>query len=212
MSTEKRDFDKAAATWDEVPRRVKLAGDIARAITENVALNAQMDILDFGCGTGLLGLRLQPLVRSVTGVDSSQGMLDALKAKVQELNLENVKTQHLDMDGGGTLEGTFHLVVSGMTLHHVKDIDSLLVQFHKVTAPSGYVCVADLDPDGGQFHENNDGVFHLGFERAKLRKAFVDAGFEDVRDLTAAEVEKPNPNGGMRSFSVFLLVGRKRSR
>ena len=58
--------------------RVKLATDVAGAVSAEVRLAADMDVLDFGCGTGLLALQLQPYVRSITGVDSSQGMLDVL--------------------------------------------------------------------------------------------------------------------------------------
>jgi len=45
---------------------------------------------------------------------------------------------------------------------------------------------------------------------ASLRKAYEDAGVEDVRDMTAAETMKPNPSGAMRRFTVFLLTGRRR--
>jgi hypothetical protein len=69
MSTEKRDFDEAAPTWDQEPRRLKLASDVARAIIEAAQPSREMDVLDFGCGTGLLTLQLQPLVRSITGID-----------------------------------------------------------------------------------------------------------------------------------------------
>ena len=34
-----------------------------------------MDALDFGCGTGLVTLKLQPFIHSITGVDGSQGMI-----------------------------------------------------------------------------------------------------------------------------------------
>ena len=70
---------------------------------------------------------------------------------------------------------------------------------------------ADLDPDDGQFHGENDTVFHWGFDRAALRRIFIEAGFGDIQDRTAASVLKPIPDGGMRSFSVFLMTGRKRS-
>ena len=82
MNTEKRDFDKEAASWDENPARVKVVKDIFEAIVRQVTITSDMDVLDFGCGTGLLSLQLQPFVRSVTGMDSSQGMLDVLKQKV----------------------------------------------------------------------------------------------------------------------------------
>jgi len=209
MNIEKRDFDKEASTWDEVPARVKLANDIVAAISDEIVLTSNMDVLDFGCGTGLLTLRLQPVVHSITGVDSSQGMINVLKAKIDKQNLPNVRTQYLDNGEGDIPEGNYDLIVSGMTLHHVKEIRSLIDRFYRIIAPSGYLCIADLDLDDGRFHDNNDGIFHFGFDRAELRRYFMDAGFDDVRDRTAAEVMKPVSDGGVRPFTVFLMTGRK---
>lgn len=211
MNTEKRDFDKVAASWDENPLRVKLANDITHAISEQIVLTPEMDIMDFGSGTGLLALRLQPLVRSVTGIDSSQGMLDIFNAKIAKLKPNKVKTVLVDPDKGDLLTGNYDLVLSNMTLHHIKDIESLFAQFYKVTTPGGLLCIADLDLDEGQFHEDNTGVFHFGFDRPTLHKVFTEAGFDDVWNMTAAEVVKPRINGEMRRFSVFLMIGRKRS-
>jgi ubiquinone/menaquinone biosynthesis C-methylase UbiE len=209
MTTAKRDFDKAAPTWDQEPRRVKLANDVARAITEATRPSREMDVLDFGCGTGLLTLQLQPLVRSITGMDSSQGMLDVLNAKVKAQHLANVKTRCLDLDKGDKLEGAYDLVVSSMTLHHIRDIAPLLWQLYGVMRPAGHLCIADLDPDGGQFHSNNEGVFHNGFPEAELRQAFAEAGLTDVRYRAAAKVPKPVAGGTERVFTIFLMTGRR---
>ena len=209
MNIERRDFDKEATTWDEVPARVKLANDIAAAILNENLLTSNMDVLDFGCGTGLLTLKLQSVVHSITGVDSSRGMIDVLKAKIDKQNLPNVRTQYLDTEKDNILEGTYHLIVSGMTLHHVKEIRPLLDQFYKILTSSGYLCIADLDLDDGQFHSNNDGIFHFGFDRALLRRDFMEAGFVDIRDRTAAELMKPVADVGVRPFTVFLMTGRK---
>jgi ubiquinone/menaquinone biosynthesis C-methylase UbiE len=208
MKSEIRDFDKEAASWDEDPRRVSLANDIADAVSSEVVLTSDMDVLDFGCGTGLVTLRLQPFVRSVTCVDNSKGMLDVLGAKIERQGIANIKIRYADIGRGDALEGNYHLIVSSMTFHHIKEIGPLLDQFYKISAPGGYLCVADLDPDEGRFHENNEGVYHFGFERATLRDAFNSAGFMDVRDRTASEIIKPVP-GGERRFSIFLMTGRK---
>jgi ubiquinone/menaquinone biosynthesis C-methylase UbiE len=209
MSTEKRNFDAEAASWDEHPARVKLAGDIARAIEERHIVTSDMDALDFGCGTGLLTLRLQPSVRSITGVDSSQGMLDVLQAKIGRLKLDNVRTQWVDLDRGDRLEGRYNLVASSMTLHHIRDTRSLFERFHSVLTPGGFLCVADLDSEGGRFHEDNTGVFHFGFDRSALRQELMDAGFDEVVHTTAAKVVKPASDGQMRRFTIFLLTARK---
>ena len=210
MNTKKRDFDKEATTWDEHPARIKLAKDIASALSRQIALTSEMDLLDFGCGTGLLAMQLQPLVRSVTGMDSSEGMLDIFKKKIAKLNLNNISTSLVDLDKGDTLAGNYALVVSNMTLHHIKEIKPLFDQFYEIITPGGYLCIADLDLDEGQFHEDNTGVFHYGFDRGALQKIFTDAGFDPVRDIDAAEVIKPVKSGDMRTFSIFLMTGRKR--
>ena len=209
MSTEPRDFNKEAAVWDENPGRVKLAADIAAAMGARLELNPALDVLDFGCGTGLLSLPWAPRVSSLTGADSSPGMLEVFAAKAARMGLTNVRTQYIDLEEGEELAGHYDRIVSSMTLHHIRKIAPLLAQFHRVLAPGGRLCLADLDTEDGQFHGDNRGVFHLGFDRAVLRRDLAAAGFTDVRDATAAEVAKPVASGELRKFSVFLLTGRK---
>ena len=209
MSTEKRGFDQEAAAWDENPGRVKVAKEIAAAIMDNVTITPDMDALEFGCGTGLVSLQLQPFVRSITGIDSSNGMLDVFRSKIARLKLTNVTVRFVDLDRGDALTGSYQLLVSSMTLHHVKDFRPLLDQFRAITAPGGFLCIADLDSDEGKFHENNSGVFHHGFDREELRAAVEAAGFADVSFITATEISKPSPTGEMRNFTVFLLTARR---
>ena len=209
INTNKRNFNQEAAKWDQVPGRVKVAQDIARSMIRELTLTPDMDVLDFGCGTGLLTLALQPFVRSITGVDSSQGMLDVFEKKIKEQNLNNIKASYLDLDKGDVLSGSYHLIVSSMTLHHIKEVGPLLKQFHRVMVPSGSLCIADLDLDNGQFHDNNDGVFHDGFNREDLSRMCMSAGFRDVSVVQATEIEKPVSDGKSRLFTIFLMTTRK---
>jgi len=209
MHMEKKDFNKDATSWDQKTGRVKLAHDVAYAIMNEVKLTHGMDVLDFGCGTGLLTLQLQPLVRSITGVDSSQGMIGVLDSKIDEQKLINVKTVLIDIEKGNVLNGKFHLVVSSMTLHHMENIESLLKQFYECLLPGGHLCIADLDSDKGNFHSDKTGVFHFGFDRAFMRTLLIQHGFHNVQDVTAARVVKDLPDGQPREFTVFLITARK---
>lgn len=209
MEAQKRDFNKEAASWDENPVRVKLATEVAQAIRETVALTPEMNVLDFGCGTGLVTLALQPHVGAMTGVDSSAGMLDTLRAKVERAQLKNVTTRLLDVEKGDRIEGRFDLIVSSMTLHHIREVAPLLTLFHAILKPGGALCIADLDTEGGKFHGDNRGVFHFGFDRAQLRRDLTEAGFVDVRDRTAARVTRPSADGTVREFTVLLMTGRR---
>jgi ubiquinone/menaquinone biosynthesis C-methylase UbiE len=206
---EKRDFDKGAESYDLKSQRVKLAQDVAKAIITEVNLTRDMDILDFGCGTGLVTLQLQPYVRTVTGVDSSHGMLDVLRSKIDEQKLNNVKPEFIDIEKGDVLKGRFHLVVSSMTLHHIQDIGYVLKEFYNRLLPGGYLCIADLDSNGSEFHSDKTGVVHFGFDRSDIRQLFIQGGFHDVRDVTAARVIKNLPDGRSREFTVFLMIARK---
>jgi 2-polyprenyl-3-methyl-5-hydroxy-6-metoxy-1,4-benzoquinol methylase len=208
-SDERKDFDKEAATWDQNPGRVKLADDVADSIIREIQPTGDMDILDFGCGTGLVTLRLQPFAKTITGADSSKGMLGVLQDKVSRSGLKNVKTQFVDFEKGERVAGTFHLVVSSMTLHHIHDPAPLFRQLHDLLNPGGILCISDLDKEDGSFHGDNTGVLHFGFDRQHLKGLLEKAGFREVRDVTAAAVEKEIEGKGKRTFTVFLIIGEK---
>jgi ubiquinone/menaquinone biosynthesis C-methylase UbiE len=210
MTGQKRDFNSAAGTWDENPMRVKMAQDVARAIRDSIKITPDMDVLDFGCGTGLLTLQLQPLVRTITGTDSSPGMLEVLTAKIGAGGLTGVRTALFDPENPASLTGEYDLMVSSMTFHHVPDIPALLEILFSHIRPGGRLAIADLDRDGGRFHDSNEGVFHFGFDRALLKKEMEQAGFVNVRNRTAAIIHKSSPVCQDRSFTVFLMTSQKK--
>lgn len=203
------DFEKEAAVWDADPRRVKVANDVADAIIREIKPAKDMDALDFGCGTGLVTLRLQPLVRSISAVDNSAGMLAVLEDKVKKQGFTNVRPRYVDFDQGGQVDGRFHLVVSSMTLHHVADSAALCRFWFDLLLPGGWLGVADLDTEDGSFHGDNTGVFHLGFERTEVQALLQRTGFGEVRITTAASMVKEIPGKGPREYTIFLALGRK---
>ena len=209
MPGSKNDFDKAATTWDDEPRRVKLAGDVARTVIREVGLSPDMNVLDYGCGTGLVTLQLQPYVGSVTGADTSRGMLEVLRRKIRESGLANVSAVLIDTDKEIPVEGKFNLVVSSMTMHHIQDVETLFRKFHNLLLPGGRLCVADLDAEDGSFHSNTTGVAHFGFDRREVRSMLGNAGFEDIREVTASVIVKDSDSEAQRAYPVFLMTARK---
>ena len=210
MKTEERkDFNKEAAQWDANPGRVKLVAEIADAVIRESKPTRDMDALDFGCGTGLLTLAVQPFVRTITGADSSRGMLNVLEGKIRVQGLANTHAVFVDFEKGGRVEGPYDLIVSSMTLHHVPDTAALFAQWRGILRPGGRVCFADLDAEDGSFHGDNTGVFHLGFEREHLKKLLRDAGFRDIRDTTATTMVKEIDGKGKREFPIFLIMAKK---
>ena len=204
----RKDFDKEAAQWDANAFRVKLATDISAAIIREVRPTPELNVLDFGCGTGLVTLALQPLVKSITGADSSQGMLDTLNSKIAAQQLANVRTQFVDFEHGQHVDGGYDLIVSSMVTHHVPDTLALFCEWHRLLLPGGRVSFADLDSEDGFFHNDNTGVFHLGFDRGHLRSLLEQAGFADIRDTTATVISK-EIDGQVREYPIFLITARR---
>ena len=199
--TKHRDFDAVAATWDEEPRRVTLAGEIAEAIRASVPLTGEWDAMDFGCGTGLVTLQLAPHLRSIVGADSSRGMLDRLEAKLPALGLHNVRTTTAELFFKEASADRFHLITSAMTLHHVADNVALLSSLRTRLHPGGYVALADLATEDGSFHEDPTGIFHHGFSPEQLTEMLTASGFSSVSVRRITQVVK-----GERHFPVLLAT------
>jgi len=204
---ERRDFEAVASRWDSNPTRLKIAQDVGNAILRRVALTPQMDVLDYGCGTGLIALRLQPYVRSVCGADSSPAMIAVLQDKIATLKPGNVSTQLVDFEHGAHASGQYDLIVSSMVTHHIPDTAALLREWKRLLRPDGQIAFADLDREDGAFHGDNTGVFHFGFDRAALRQLLQTEGYTAVRDTTATVVRK-EIDGKTREFPIFLITAR----
>jgi len=210
MTDEKRrDFDAEAATWDEKPERLKLAADVTSAIRGALPLSPKMKALDYGCGSGLVTLGLQPLVAHITGADSSLGMLDVLAKKVLDRHLANVVTRHIDLERRERLEGSFDLIVSSMTMHHIRDVSALVGDLTELLNPGGWLALADLETEDGSFHGDPTGVFHQGFERDYLSKLLTSRGLSGVDVIPAATITKTQPDGGRRDYPVLLAFGSR---
>jgi cyclopropane fatty-acyl-phospholipid synthase-like methyltransferase len=197
-------FDEAASTWDEKPERVQLAHAVGAEIQRQLPLSRELEVLDFGCGTGLLTLGLQPYVGRVTGADSSQGMLEELRKKISARHLTNVDAVLLDTTVPLQLDGRFHLIVSSMALHHVADVAGLFQRFRAILLDGGQIALADLDREDGTFHEDSRGVCHLGFDRNEIVALLARAGFDTLGATTATVARRAE-----REYPVFLVTGRK---
>ncbi len=204
-------FDRSAANWDAAPQRAELANAVGEAIMQLVRPTREMDVLDYGCGTGLVGVFLLPHVRSVVGADSSPAMLQVLDDKIRANGLRHIRTEKLDLERDPVHDSRYHLIVSSMVTHHVADVDSLLAAFRRMLHPGGFLAIADLDVEPGLFHspEAVESVHHHGFDRGRLKERLLCAGFTDAKDTTAHVIRKPGANGGIREFPVFLIVGQR---
>ncbi len=206
----KRDFDSAAKTWDQNDARTRMSHAIADVMIASLKLTGSETVLDYGTGTGNVALRFQPVVKQVIAADSSRGMLDVLGEKIKETGVANVSTLLLDLEKD-SLNPKLHpdVIVSAMTLHHIADTGRFAQVLHAMLPSGGRIALADLDAEGGDFHSDNTGVEHFGFDREALAQAFAEAGFPQTYFQTAYEVTRPNDAGVPKTYPIFLLLAQK---
>jgi ubiquinone/menaquinone biosynthesis C-methylase UbiE len=201
------DFDEKARQWDSDPAFIERGQRIAAMIRSRVPLTTGMRALDVGCGTGLLSLPLANELGHITCIDTSQGMLDVLDEKIAAGHLTNLTIRRHDLSADDLPGDRFDLIMSSMTLHHVKDTGAMLDAFAAHLQSGGWLCVADLDREDGSFHGEGAEVHH-GFERDAIARAASGAGFADISFETVFSITKEQ-DGAARGYPVFLMSARK---
>jgi ubiquinone/menaquinone biosynthesis C-methylase UbiE len=93
---------------------------------------AGKDLLECGCGTGLLLERFEGFTRSARGVDLSPGMLE--KARARGLSVQVGSVTDLPFD-----DASFDVTCSFKVLAHVPDVARALSEMARVTRPGGVV-------------------------------------------------------------------------
>ncbi len=180
-----------------------MATKITSQIIKNIPLQNEHTVMDFGCGTGLVGLNIAPLVGKLIGTDISSGMLQSFEAKAKEQELANVQT--IQLEGSADFgEHRFDAIVSAMTLHHIKEPQDIFAKFAASLKNGAYLGIADLAKEDGSFHSDNAGVHHFGFTPEEFEEFFVQNGFEKPKIVLAHSIEKED-----RSYDILFCYARK---
>lgn len=84
-------------------------------------ITSEDTVLDFGCGTGGIALKLARYSKKVIGVDISQPMLDVLKKNAKEEGIENIETHCAGFLTYQHEGDPVDMMVSKVALHHLPD-------------------------------------------------------------------------------------------
>jgi len=189
-------FDERAHLWDKNARRRAVALAVAENIEECVDVKNKV-VIDFGCGTGLLGYHFASRASTLVGYDTSPKM-------IEEFNKKSDSSSIWATDDFASLP-TADLIVSSMTLHHIRDIEATLAKLRDLLTEGGTLCIADLISEDGSFHDRgNEGVYHFGFDPKELEGILRTLGMEIVCSKIVYTIKKH------REFPLFLLCAKKR--
>jgi ubiquinone/menaquinone biosynthesis C-methylase UbiE len=99
-----------------------------------------LDVLEVGCGTGLVLRRIAQFARTAQGVDLSPGMLEYARARSLDVR-EGSATQLPFPDD------SFDVTCSFKVLAHVPAIEQALGEMARVTRPGGHVLAEFYNPN-----------------------------------------------------------------
>lgn len=200
------DFNQLTSTQDE-DIRVKRAQAVSIEIESYIG-HGPLEVMEFGCGTGLISLNLKNKISEGLLVDSSSEKIKELEQK-----LNNRHISHLQTYTGNILESDidrqFDVIYSSMVMHHIKDFKSVIKKLVSYLKTNGKLIIVDLLPDNGDFHRNHsefDG--HHGFSINEMVEALEEAGLKEVNGRKFYSSYKPIENK-KHPYSLFSVMGIK---
>ncbi|MEJ0047526.1 MAG: methyltransferase domain-containing protein [Rhodospirillales bacterium] len=174
------------------------------------APGGKWDVLDLGCGTGLVGVELKQRARSMTGVDLSRKMLD----KAREKNVYT-RLEQLDLVAMMKPEAAagYDLVTSTDVFIYIGKIDDIVAEGLRLLRPGGLFAfsVEAIDPDrGGQANPAEIQDYRLApngryaQSSGYLARLAADYGFKVLRFVPAAIRRENN-----KPVAGWLVVWQK---
>lgn len=161
-----------------------------------------LDVVDFGCGTGVLTVELARWAGHVTAIDRSEGALQKAKAEAARQQLRNIRFLAADLEKLPLEAASADLVVISQSLHHVGNIDAVLAEAARLLKPGGRVVVLELLPHDEAWVKARLGHQHLGFDPDAVQAAMARAGLE-------TQLVHPGPRDTSSPFKAFLLTGTR---
>ena len=197
-------FDDRAHDFD-TPKRQARAKVIADTLKQTI-LPEYITAMEFGCGTGLVGMELVNEFDSILFVDTSREMIKKLQQKIAMI--PSAKAQQIDLTRE-PLEQQFDYIFSSMVLHHITDIENILRVLQSRLRPGGMLALVDLNPVDVLFHsEDPDFAGHHGFAQSEMAQWLAEAGFADIRTETFFEDIREMACGDV-PYSLFLATASK---
>lgn len=142
-------FEKVASQWWDLTGDFKPLHQInplrLQFIIQHVENLFDKQILDVGCGGGILSESLAKLGAKVSGIDMGEEPLNIAKLHALESNV-NVDYQKITAEEKATqCPETFDIVTCMEMLEHVPDPASIIASCAKMVKPNGYVFFSTLN-------------------------------------------------------------------
>ena len=136
MTHSSRFWDRVALRYSKSPVANEAAYQKKLAITQEY-LKPDMDLLEFGCGTGSTAIVHAPHVKHILALDISGRMLEIAKEKAEANGISNITFERSDIVDFSAPDQTFDAVLGLSILHLLDDRDAVIARVHDLLKPGG---------------------------------------------------------------------------
>ena len=138
-------FDKTAPKYDFMNNIISLGlhNFIKKKAVDKLNLKNDTNALDLCCGTGDIAkiLAIKKEIKSVTGVDFSEKMLEAANKKNSH---SKIKYINADCTNLPCEDNSFDIVTIFFGLRNIENTDKVISEIYRVLAPNGQVLHLDF--------------------------------------------------------------------
>ena len=184
--------------WDDkfdylkLTRSLYLNIDYLQFLIEKVwKITKKVDVIDFGCGYGYLGLVLMSLLpngSSYTGVDISEELINKGKEIFKELPF-NYKFILSSANNVPEKDDTFDIAICNSVLMHIPEPDAVLAEMKRITKNDGMIITCESN-----WNAVNALLYIDGIKKSKITDLdFLQILFERIHEKT-----KTDGNIGMK--------------
>jgi ubiquinone/menaquinone biosynthesis C-methylase UbiE len=186
-------MDQSVKFWDKIAERYSkqpIADEAAYQKKLQVTreyFRSDMEVLEFGCGTGSTAINHAPYVKHIQAIDISSKMIKIAQGKADTENIENVTFKRSTIDEFSVPDQTLDVVLGLSILHLLDNKEEVIAKVHKMLKLGGIfvtstACIGDtmrffkvVAPIGEFF-----GLIPLVkvFSTIELEASLTEVGFE----------------------------------
>ena len=146
IARQRRFWNQRAESWDHGAANNPGLVKVVERVVAEAAPQAGMTVIDIGCGSGQLTLRVAPHVARAIGVDISPAMIDLLHKNAERAGLKNIEGRAAPIERLEIEPASVDLVISNYALHHLRDRDkqAAVVAASRWLRPGGKLVIGDM--------------------------------------------------------------------
>ena len=136
MNKAQKFWDKQAKRFDDSEKQFEHATQQLIAGTKEY-LNANDNVLDFGCATGTKTLKLAVGIKHIHGVDFSNEMISEAIKKKNNLNVTNVSFSQGTIFNNELEKSSFEKIIAYSIIHLLEESEKVIQRIHELLKPGG---------------------------------------------------------------------------